>query len=184
MEFSTALTKVAGLGMDVASLFSSLGSALSVCFDEGTSAGEKFIAVLSSMPAAAMSIAQITGALKDMPDALKTVSEGFSKLKEFSVTGSGLATVFGNIGTKLGSTAIAGTKMGSAIVSAFTGATTSVMSFWASLGLIAVALAAVVAVVWLVVKAFEAIQASTPEGKLKAAEEHTAAMAEAAKEAN
>jgi hypothetical protein len=57
MEFSTALTKVAGLGMDVASLFSSLGSALSVCFDEGTTAGEKFIAVLSSMPAAAMSIA-------------------------------------------------------------------------------------------------------------------------------
>jgi hypothetical protein len=119
-----------------------------------------------------------------MPDALKTVSEGFSKLKEFSVTGSGLATIFGNIGTKLGSTAIASTKVGGAIVSAFTGATTSVMSFWASLGLIAVALAALVAVVWLVVKAFEAIQASTPEGKLKAAEEHTAAMAEAAKEAN
>ena len=184
MEFSTALTKVAGLGMDIGALFSSVGSAISTCFDESTTAGEKFIAVLSMMPAAAMSIAEITGALKDMPEAINTISEGFAKLKDFSVTGSGLAKVFNSMGTSLSGTAMAGTKMGKAIISAFTGATASAMSFWASLGLIALAIAAVVAVIWLIVKGFEAWQASTPEGKLKAAEEHTAAMAEAAKEAN
>ena len=185
MEFSTALTKVAGLGMDIGALFSSVGSAISTCFDESTTAGEKFIAVLSMMPAAAMSIAEITGALKDMPEALNVIGEGFGKLKEFSVTGSGLASLFADkLGPAIQGTGFASTGMGKAIVGAFTGATTSALSFWASLGLIALAIAAVVAVIWLIVKGFEAWQASTPEGKLKAAEEHTAAMAEAAKEAN
>ena len=184
MEFSTALTKVGAMGMDIMALFTELGSAITICFNEGATAGEKFVAVLSTIPAAAMTIADIIGGLADMPKALETIGKGFDKLKNFSVTGSGLAAIFTKIGGAMNGTALAGTKVGGAIAKAFATATASVTSFWASLGIIAVAIAAVVAIVGLAIKAFQDWKASTPEGKLEAAKEATSAMATAANEAN
>ena len=187
MEFSTALTKVGAMGMDVMALFTELGAVLSTCFDSGATAGEKFIAVLSSLPAVTMTIADIIGGLSDMPEALDTLSDGFDKIKDFSVTGSALAGMFGKMGTAMQAVGSSGGMLGGIIAKlggVFAGATTSVTAFWMSLGWITLAITAVVAAVLLAAKAFQAWKASTPEGKLEAAKKATESMADAAKEAD
>ena len=63
------------------------------------------------------------------------------------------------------------------------GATISVTALWGALWPIAVVMAAVAAAVWLCVEAWQAWKASTPEGKLEAAEEEAKALKNALDEA-
>lgn len=159
ITFSEGLGKVAGFAMDLGGLFTELQAMITTCFDESATAGEKFIAVLTGIPMALFSISQVIQ------------------------SANALIPVFKAIGGALSGTAIAGTTMGQTLIGVFTGVNVTAGTLLATLGWVALAIAAIVGVVWLVVKAFEAWKASTPEGKLEAAKEATSAMATAAQDA-
>ena len=159
IAFSEGLGRVAGFAMDLGGLFAELQAMITTCFDESATAGEKFIAVLTGIPMALFSISQVIQ------------------------SANALIPVFKAIGGALSGTAIAGTTMGQTLIGVFTGVNVTAGTLLATLGWVALAIAAIVGVVWLVVKAFEAWKASTPEGKLEAAKEATSAMATAAQDA-
>lgn len=159
IAFSEGLGRVAGFAMDLGGLFAELQAMITTCFDESATAGEKFIAVLTGIPMALFSISQVIQ------------------------SANALIPVFKAIGGALSGTAIAGTTMGQTLIGVFTGVNVTAGTLLATLGWVALAIAAIVGVVWLAVKAFEAWKASTPEGQLKAAKEEASSLADSVKEA-
>ena len=187
MEFSTALTKVGSIGMDIGALFAEVGAAIAVCFNEGATAGEKFTAVLTMMPAAAMTIADIIDTVKDMPQALEALGKGYDKIKAFDITKTGMATGLADLGGKLTATAAKGGIFSGVLGKlgvAFGGATASASGFLVAILPIAAVILAIAAAVAIGIAAFKKWKASTPEGKLEAVKSSTEGMAEAAEEAN
>ena len=96
------------------------------------------------------------------------------KLAELSLAAAKILHVAGSSGVTAAEWAEAAAKEGSAV------ATWTLI--W-PIGVLMAAVLALLAVIWLIVKAFEAWQESTPEGQLKKAEETARELADAAKEA-
>jgi phage-related minor tail protein len=139
MEFSTALTKVGAMGMDIMALFTELGSAITVCFDQGATAGEKFVAVLSTIPAAAMTIADIIGGLADMPKALEVLQKGFEKLP---ILIGGAGTTIGGFFASISGKAIAATAGIEGLGAVFAGLSATLGPVGAGIAIVAAALVA------------------------------------------
>ena len=181
MEFSTALTKVGAMGMDIMALFAELGSAITVCFDEGATAGEKFVAVLSTIPTAAMTIADIIGGLADMPKALEVLQKGFEKLP---ILIAGAGTTIGGFFASISGKAIAATAGIKGLGAVFTGLSAALGPVGAGIAIVAAALAALFGLF----KLGESIYnnwADNDSGKqFEAAKEATEGMTAAAESAN
>ena len=181
MEFSTALTKVGAMGMDIMALFAELGSAITVCFDEGATAGEKFVAVLSTIPAAAMTIADIIGGLADMPKALEVLQKGFEKLP---ILIGGAGTTIGGFFASISGKAIAATAGIKGLGAVFTGLSATLGPVGAGIAIVAAALVALFGLFKLGESIYNNWAANDPGKQFEAAKEATSAMTTAANEAN
>ena len=181
MELSTALTKVGAMGMDIMALFTELGSAITVCFDEGATAGEKFVAVLSTIPAAAMTIADIIGGLADMPKALEVLQKGFEKLP---ILIGGTGTAIGGFFASISGKAMAATSGIKLLGSAFAWLSGTLGPVGAGIAIVAAALVALFGLFKLGESIYNNWAANDPGKQFEAAKEATSAMTTAANEAN
>lgn len=181
MEFSTALTKVGAMGMDIMALFAELGSAITVCFDEGATAGEKFVAVLSTIPAAAMTIADIIGGLADMPKALEVLQKGFEKLP---ILIGGAGTSIGGFFAGISGKATAATVGVKGLGTAFAWLSGTLGPVGAGIAIVAAALVALFGLFKLGESIYNNWAANDPGKQFEAAKEATSAMTTAANEAN
>ena len=181
MEFSTALTKVGAMGMDIMALFAELGSTIAVCFDEGATAGEKFVAVLSTIPAAAMTIADIIGGLADMPKALEVLQKSFEKLP---ILIGGVGTTIGGFFASISGKAIAATAGIKGLGTVFAGLSATLGPVGAGIAIVAAALVALFGLFKLGESIYNNWAANDPSKQFEAAKEATSAMTTAVNEAN
>ena len=178
MEFSTALTTVASVGMEVSSILSSLSGVASVWADEGATAAQKFIAVLSSMPAILFSIADIMKIVKS-GDFISAIS---SMGTSMTVLAGKLPNLFGKVGASavtMGTNMAASGAAAGTAAGGFTALGGGLLALLPYIAAVAVAIAALYGIIKLIDWAIV-----TPEEELEAAKEATEAMTTAANDAN
>lgn len=184
---------VVGAAQGISSIlmaWNSMKGAIDALNNEDMSFGEKFVAVLTSMSMAIPSLAFGLQALKKAREEWITTEKlglgvhlasiAGMKAEELGITSLEQATVRLVVQRKVeqmqNKSGIAG-HIASGLAKIFE--TSATWGLIASIAVLAAGVLAAIAVVWLIVKAFEAWKASTPEAQLKALEERANASAEA-----
>ena len=184
---------VVGAAQGISSIlmaWNSMKGAIDALNNEDMSFGEKFVSVLTSMSMAIPSLAFGLQALKKAREEWITTEKlglgvhlasiAGMKAEELGITSLEQATVRLVVQRKVeqmqNKSGIAG-HIASGLAKIFE--TSATWGLIASIAVLAAGVLAAIAVVWLIVKAFEAWKASTPEAQLKALEERANASAEA-----
>ena len=151
---SVAITEFGSSIMAVSGMITSIKSSIDIFGDESATAFEKVGAAISIL----MAVTSAYNAVQALSNTLLQSKNVASAVDNFLTT------------TKIGATI--------AQTAANWGLNASMLPVLLITLAITAAIAALVAIVWLVVKAFEAWRASTPEAKLKAAEEEASRLGE------
>ena len=159
MKLSEGLTKFGSAVMQVSMFINGLKNIGSIWSNEDISTGEKLLQTFTSLSMILPIVITLTNK---------------QRLAELAVTAAKALHAVGAGGVTAAELAETSAKEASA------------MATWTliwPIGVLMAAILALIGVIWLIVKAFEAWQKSTPEGQLKKAEENAKALADAANEA-
>ena len=159
IAFSEALTKIGSSLMQVSMAINGLKNIGNIWSNEDLSTGEKLLQTMTSLSMILPVITMFTNK---------------QRLAEISLAAAKLLHIGGSSGVTAAEWAEAAAKEGSAA------ATWSLI--W-PIGVLMAAILALIAVIWLIVKAYQAWQENSPEGKLKTAKEELEKTTEAAENA-